>query len=113
VLVVAAGQKRKKPPTEEAIDHFEKLLKAPCSDHRYPVRHVYTYCRLLRKFLGGGAPPEGGAEPRQGQGGEREKGRVAFLGEVGCLLIYGGPDYYALRRHQKPEQHYLGRRTWP
>jgi hypothetical protein len=64
VLVVAAGQKGKKSPTEEAIDHFEKLLEAPCLNHRYPVQHAYKDYGLVRKFLGGGASPEKGAEPR-------------------------------------------------
>jgi hypothetical protein len=57
---------------------------------------------LLRKFLGGGTSPEKGAKPRQS--GEREKAGVAFLDETRCLLIFGGSDYYALRRHQKSEQ---------
>lgn len=58
--MVATGQKGKRSPTEEAIDHFEKLLEALCLNHRYLVRHAYKDSRLLRKFLGGGTPLEKG-----------------------------------------------------
>jgi hypothetical protein len=58
VLVATTGQNGRKPTTKEATDHFEKLLKAPCPNHRYPVRHAYKDCGLLRKFLSKGTPPE-------------------------------------------------------
>lgn len=72
MLVATAGQKGKKLPTEEAIDHFEKLLEAPCPNHRYPVRHAYKDYGLQRKFLSKGTPPEMGQTPAEWQ--ERESG---------------------------------------
>lgn len=64
MLVAAVGQKKKRPPTMEATDHFEKPLEAACPNHRYSVRHAYKVHELLRRFLGGGTSPEMGAEPK-------------------------------------------------
>lgn len=50
ILVVTAGQKGNRPPTEEATDHFEKLLEAPCTNRRDPVRHAYKDYGSLSKF---------------------------------------------------------------
>lgn len=63
MLVVVIGWKGRRPPTKETTDHFEKLLEAPYPNHRYPVRHNYEGCRMLRKFLSKEAPPEKGLEP--------------------------------------------------
>lgn len=38
MLVAATSQKGRKPSTEEAIDHFEEMLEAPCPNHRFPRR---------------------------------------------------------------------------
>jgi hypothetical protein len=51
MMVATVGQRRRRAPTEEATDPFEKLLKTPCLNHRHPVRHIYKDCRLLSKFL--------------------------------------------------------------
>lgn len=59
-LVATSGQKRKRPPTKEAIDQVEKLLQALCLNHRYLIRPAYKDSGLLRKFLGGGMPLEKG-----------------------------------------------------
>jgi hypothetical protein len=88
MLVAATDQKGKRPPTEEATDHFEKLLKAPCPNHCYPVRHAYKDYKLLKRFLGGETPPEIGVEPRHGD--ERKKAGVAFPDETGCQMIFRG-----------------------
>jgi hypothetical protein len=63
MLVVAAGQKGRKPLTEEATDHFKQMLEAPCPNHRYPVRHAYKECRLLKKFLCMEVSSEKGPKP--------------------------------------------------
>lgn len=60
MLVATARQKGRKPPTEEATDHFEKMLEAPCLNHCYPYRYAYKDYGLLRKFLKqGGTAREG------------------------------------------------------
>jgi hypothetical protein len=50
-------------------------------------------------------PPERGVEPQHG------KARAAFPDETRCLLIFGGSDYYASRRHQKSERREI-LQTW-
>jgi hypothetical protein len=64
MLVAAAGQKGRKFSTKEATDHFEKMPEVPCPNHHYPVRHAYSNCRLLRKFLSKEAPSRRGPEPK-------------------------------------------------
>lgn len=71
VLVVAVGEKGRKPPTEEGTNHFEKLLEASCPNHRYPVRHAYKDHRFLSKFLSKEAPQEKGLTQR-GTASKRE-----------------------------------------
>jgi hypothetical protein len=51
LLMVMSSHTGRRPQTEETIDHFEKLLKAPCTNHRCLVRHAYRDCGLLREFL--------------------------------------------------------------
>jgi hypothetical protein len=50
-LRAAAELKGKKAPTEGAPDHFEKMLKGPCPNHAYPVKHAYKDCGVMKKFL--------------------------------------------------------------
>lgn len=88
MLVAAIGQKGKRPPIEEAICHFEKLLEAPCLNPYYLVRHAYKDYELLRRFLGGETLLEMGGEPRQGD--EQKKAGVAFSDKTKCLTIFGG-----------------------
>ena len=42
-------------PTEGALDHFKKLLKGPCPNHAFPVKHLYKDCALMKRFLSGGS----------------------------------------------------------
>lgn len=73
MLVATTGQKGKKPPTEEATDHFEKLLEAPMSEPPLsgPTR-LYKDYGLQRKFLSKGTSPEMGQTLAEWQ--ERESG---------------------------------------
>jgi hypothetical protein len=41
MLVAIGGQKGRKIPTKEATNYFEKLLEAPCPNHRHLVQHAY------------------------------------------------------------------------
>lgn len=65
MLVAAAVQKGRNFSTEEAIDHFKKMLDAPCTNHRYPVPHAYKDYGLLKKLLSkdvsSGRSPEPGS----------------------------------------------------
>jgi hypothetical protein len=86
--VAATGQKGRRLPIEEAIDHFEKLLEAPCPNHRHLVQHAYKDRGLLRKFLSNEAPSGRGPKPQKD---ERPRGRGLLSPcETDCLLILRG-----------------------
>lgn len=51
MLVATTCLKGRKHSTEDAIDHIEKMLEAPCLNNCNLVRHAYKDCGLLRKFL--------------------------------------------------------------
>jgi hypothetical protein len=100
-LVAVVGQKGRKPPTEEATGHFEKMLEVPCPNHSYPTCHAYKNYGLLRKFLSKEASSERGPKPQRGS--EQERKGPAFPDESKCLLIFGVSDYYVSKGHCKLE----------
>jgi hypothetical protein len=51
--LVATECKDKKESTEGVPDHFEKMLKGPCSNHPYPIKHAYKDYGLMKKFMVG------------------------------------------------------------
>lgn len=63
MLIAAVDPKGKKLPAEEATDHLEKMLEAPCPNHYYHVRHAYKDCGLLKKFLSKATPSRKGLKP--------------------------------------------------
>lgn len=81
MLVDVAGHKGKRPLTQEATDHFEKLFEATCSNQHYLVRHAYKYCGLFRKFPSKGTLIEKGVESHQY--GEQEKVGSLSLTKLG------------------------------
>ena len=36
-------------------NHFEKLLKGPCPNHAFPIKHLYKDYGLMKRFLFGGS----------------------------------------------------------
>jgi hypothetical protein len=44
-----------KTSIEGTLDHFEKMLKGPCHNHAYPIKHAYKDCGLMKKFLSRGS----------------------------------------------------------
>lgn len=65
MLVTTRGQKGRLPLTKEAINHFEKMLEAPCPNHHYPIWHAYKSYVLHRKFLTKEASSRRGLEPQR------------------------------------------------
>jgi hypothetical protein len=43
-LVATAEWKGGWEPTECTPNHFEKLLKGPCPNHAFPIKHLYKDC---------------------------------------------------------------------
>ena len=54
-LVAAADHKEGQKPIEGTPNHFEKLLKGPCLNHAFPVKHLYKDCCLMKRFLSRGS----------------------------------------------------------
>ena len=52
-LVAATHRKGGQKPTEGTPDHFEKLLKGPCPNHAFPIKHLYKDCGIMKRFLSG------------------------------------------------------------
>ena len=40
-----------KQPQQSLPDHFNKLMDSPCTNHVYPVKHLYKDCELLKRLL--------------------------------------------------------------
>lgn len=52
-LVAVANRKADKGPAGETSDHFEKLLEKPCTNHAYPIKHLFKDCGFMKKWLVG------------------------------------------------------------
>ena len=69
-------------------------MESPCTNHAYPVKHVYKDCELLKRFL------RQASKPKEGKGNEAaaKKGATAGKDDDGfpnpeeCLMIFGGSD---------------------
>ena len=54
-----------KQPQQGLPDHFNELMESPCTNHAYPVKHLYKDCEFLKRLL------------RQASGPKEEKGEEA------------------------------------
>ena len=49
-----------KQPHQGLLDHFNDLMESPCTNHAYPVKHLYKDYELLKRLLRqAGGPKEG------------------------------------------------------
>ena len=100
-LVATADRKRGQKPAEGTPDHFEKLLRGPCPNHSFLIKHLYKDCGLMKRFLsrcfnkgGHGKDPDLTADDAEGRDG-------GFPMLDGCLMIFGGSAAYDSKRRQK------------
>ena len=49
--LVAMADHTGKQPQQGLLDHFNELMESPCTNHAYPVKHLYKDCELLKRFL--------------------------------------------------------------
>ena len=47
-VLVAAADRAGKQPQQGQPDHFDKLMESPCTNHTYPIKHLYKDCELKR-----------------------------------------------------------------
>ena len=38
-------------PQQDPLRHFHMLMESPCTNHDYPVKHLYMDCQLLKRLL--------------------------------------------------------------
>jgi len=38
-------------PQQDPPGHFHELMESPCTNHNYPVNHLYKNCQLLKRLL--------------------------------------------------------------
>ena len=62
--MAATDRRGGRKPVEGTLNHFEKLFEGPCSNHAFPVKHLYKDCGLMKRFLSGGSDKgEHGKDP--------------------------------------------------
>ena len=60
-------------PQQDPPGHFHELMESPCTNHDYPVKHLYKDCQLLKRLLRqAGRPKE-----EKGEEAATKKGGVA------------------------------------
>ena len=85
-------------PTKGTPDHFKKLLKGPCLNHSFPVKHLYKDCGLMKRFLSGGFNKGGHGKDPEPTADDAEGRDIGFLMLDGCLMIFGGSAAYDSKR---------------
>jgi hypothetical protein len=68
-------------------DHFEKLLKATCSNHTYLVKHKLKECTLKKNYMTTGTFPRS----KKTEGDSAGKIATPFAEEKAGMSIYDGP----------------------
>ena len=63
-VLVATADHTGKQPQQGLLDHFNELMESPCTNHVYPVKHLYKDCELLKRFL------QQADEPKEAKGKE-------------------------------------------
>ena len=83
-----------KQPQQGLPDHFSKLMDSPCTNHAYPVKHLYKDYELLKCFLRQAIKPkEGkGKEDADKKGGVAGKDDDGFFDLEECIMIFGGSN---------------------
>jgi hypothetical protein len=88
-------------PTKGTPDHFEKLLKGSCSNHAFPVKHLYKDYALMKRFLSGGSKKGDQRRKPEPVADDAEEKDGGFSATDGCLMIFGGMTAYDSKRCQK------------
>ena len=62
-----------KQPQQDLSGHFHELMESPCTNHAYPIKHLYKDCELLKRLL----QQTGGPKEVKGEEAVAKKGGVA------------------------------------
>jgi len=63
-VLVAVADHMGKQPQQGLPDHFNKLMESLCTNHAYPIKHLYKDYELLKRFL------RQASRPMEGKGKE-------------------------------------------
>ena len=92
--MAAADHKGGWKPTEGTPNHFENLLEGPCSNHAFPVKHLYKDYSLMQRFLSGGSNKREHEKDPNPATDNVEGKDDGFPTPDGCLMIFGGLEAY-------------------
>ena len=92
--MVAATDRTGKQPQQGLPDHFNKLMDSPCTNHAYPVKHIYKDYELLKRFLrqAGGLKEGDGKEAAAKKGDAAGKDGDGFPDPEECIMIFSGSN---------------------
>ena len=69
--MVATADHAGTQPQQDPSGHFHELMESPCTNHDYPIKHLYKDCQLLKRLL------------RQTDRPKKEKGEEAATAKGG------------------------------
>ena len=74
-------------------------MDSPCTNHAYPIKHLYKDRELLKRFLrqAGGPKESDGKEVAAKKGGAADKDRDSFPDPKECIMIFGGIQRHLLQ----------------
>jgi hypothetical protein len=96
--VSTVEQKGKRAPAEGQLDHFKNLLKGPCLNHAYPIKHAYKDCSLMKQFLCRGSSKGDQKKKPDPSVDDTEEKEGAFPKTMGCLIIFDAMASYDSKR---------------
>ena len=72
-MLVATADHTDKQPQQGLLDHFNEVMESPCTNHAYPIKHLYKDRELLKRLL------RQASGPKEGKGKEAaaKKGGIA------------------------------------
>ena len=78
-------------------------MESPCTNHAYPIKHLYKDCELLKCFLwqAGMLKERKGKEEAAKKGGAAGKDEDDFPDLEECLMIFGGSNAIHSKRQHK------------
>ena len=92
--MATTADRMRKQPQQGLPNHFNKLMDSPCTNHAYPIKHLYKDCELLKRFLRNAAKPKDGKgkEDATKKGDAANKDSGDFPDPKECIMIFDGSD---------------------
>lgn len=100
-VIATADTDNAKAPTGDTPNHIEKMWNGPCPNHRYPVRHLYKECSLMKRQSAKRDPKN---HPDPASLDAEKEDDDGFPEPDGCLMIIPGPEAHGSRHRSKVER---------